>query len=228
MKTLDMCFKFILNDDDTYLSSIDKLIVREWIMTNYHINGDLTISDDLVVDCSGDVSAINEKVESLTNGLFRWGEVGGVFYCDHCVNLKSLKGAPKIVGESFYCDGCDKLTSLEGAPEKVGKSFGCSGCSGLTTLKGAPKKTDNGFYCNGCENLTSLEGAPEEVGWSFVCSYCKNLTSLEGAPEKVGRLFDCDNCPNLKITDSDREKYKLHKYSAYIPQITNENIRYVL
>ena len=184
MKTLDMRFKFILDDDDAYFSGSDKLIVREWIMDNYHIHGELTISDDLVVDCSGDVSVINEKVESLTNGLFRWGEVGGVFYCDHCENLKSLKGAPK--------------------------------------------KTDNGFYCNGCENLTSLEGAPEEVGWSFVCSYCKNLTSLEGAPEKVGMLFDCDNCPNLKITDSDREKYKLHKYSAYIPQITNENIRYAL
>ena len=197
-----MCFKNILDDDDAYLSKIDKLIVREWIMTNYHINGDLTISNDFVADCSEHVHVKNKNIELLTNGLFRWGEVG----------------------ESFYCDGCDKLTSLKGAPEKVGRCFGCSGCSGLTTHKGAPKKTDNGFYCNGCENLTSLKGAPEEVGWSFVCSYCKNLTSLEGAPEKVGRLFDCDNCPNLKITDSDREKYKLHKYSAYIPQITNENI----
>ena len=218
MKTLDMCFKFILDDDDAYFSGSDKLIVREWIMDNYHINGKLTISDDLIVDCSGDVSVENINIDSLTNGLFRWGEVGGNFVCQCCNNLKTLEGAPKIVGESFYCDRCVNLKSLEGAPEKVGRSFGCSGCSGLTTLKGAPKKTDNGFYCNSCENLTSLEGAPEEVGWSFVCSYCHNLTSLEGAPEKVGRLFDCGNCLNLKITDSDREKYKLHKYSVYIPQ----------
>ena len=118
MKTLDMCFKFILDDDDTYLSNIDKLIVREWIMTNYHINGDLTISDDLVVDCSGDVSVINEKVESLTNGLFRWGEVGGVFYCDHCENLKSLKGAPKVIGEGLYCGHCDKLKITDSERKK--------------------------------------------------------------------------------------------------------------
>ena len=64
MKILDMSFKFILNDDDTYLSNIDKLIVREWIMDNYHINGKLTISDDLIVDCSGDVS-----VENINNEL---------------------------------------------------------------------------------------------------------------------------------------------------------------
>ena len=218
MKTLDMHFKFILDNDDAYFSGSDKLIVREWIMDNYHINGKLIISDDLIVDCSGDVSVENINIDSLTNGLFRWGEVGGSFVCQCCNNLKTLEGAPKIVGESFYCDRCVNLKSLEGAPENVGRSFGCCGCSGLTTLKGAPKKTDNGFYCNSCINLTSLEGAPKEVGWSFVCSYCHNLTSLEGAPEKVGRLFDCGNCLNLKITDSDRGKYKLHKYSAYIPQ----------
>ena len=34
MKTLDMRFKFILDDDDAYFSGSDKLIVREWIIDN--------------------------------------------------------------------------------------------------------------------------------------------------------------------------------------------------
>ena len=151
MKTLDMCFKFILNDDDTYFAGSDKLIIREWIMDNYHINGKLTISDDLIVDCSGDVSVENINIDSLTNGLFRWGEVGGDFVCQYCNNLKTLEGAPKIVDESFYCDRCVNLKSLKGAPEKVG----------------------SWFSCNKCDKLTSLEGAPKEVSWDFNCYNCE-------------------------------------------------------
>ena len=73
---LDLYFKFILGDDDTYLSGSDKLIVREWIKNNYHIYGDLSISDDLVVDCKYSVDIKNKSITSLTNGLFRWGSVG--------------------------------------------------------------------------------------------------------------------------------------------------------
>ena len=189
MKSLKLQFESLLDDDDIFLGSgNDKNLVKEWIKNNYRIYGDLTISDDLVVNCSDNVDVKNENIESLTNGIFRWGMIDGGFNCNYCKNLKTLEGAPKIVGESFYCDRCVNLKSLEGAPEKVGRSFGCCGCSGLTTLKGAPKKTDNGFYCNSCINLTSLEGAPKEVGWSF----------------------DCDNCPNLKITDSDRGRYGIN------------------
>ena len=219
MKTLDMRFKFILDDDDAYFSGSDKLIVREWIMDNYHIHGELTISDDLVVDCSGNVEVKNRSITSLTNGLFSWGVIDdGYFNCSYCKNLKTLEGAPKEVGRIFNCGKCENLKSLKGAPKKIDGSFNCCGCTELTSLEGAPKKTGGGFYCNGCDNLTTLEGAPEEVGWSFVCNHCNNLTSLKGAPEKVGRLFDCGNCPNLKITDSDHEKYKLHKYLVDIPQ----------
>ena len=150
---LDLCFKFILNDDDTYLSNVDKLIVREWIKNNYCIYGDLTISDDLVVDCSGHVHVKNKNIESLTNGLFRWGNVDRDFYCSDCKKLKSLEGAPEEVDGYFYCNHCDKLENL----------------------KGAPKKLKGNFYCNDCINLKSLEGAPEVEGGKFVYSNCPNL-----------------------------------------------------
>ena len=150
---LDLYFKFILGDDDVYLSNVDKLIVREWIKNNYCIYGDLTITDDFVVDCGDAVRVKNDNIKSLTNGLFCWGKVNGSFSCSHCDKLTSLEGAPKNVGGNFWCDSCNKLETLEGSPKEVGLYFICS-------------------YCN---NLTSLEGGPKEVGGNFVCSYCPNL-----------------------------------------------------
>ena len=188
---LDLYFKFILNDDDTYLGvEHDKRIVEEWIKHNYFFTGKLFISDDLDVHCSGEVHIENKSIESLTNGLFRWGTVNKAFCCANCENLKSLEGAPEKVGDDFCCHSCVNLKSLEGAPEEVDGYFYCSRCEKLESLKGAPKKVGN-FYCYDCENLISLEYAPEVDGGKFVYS----------------------NCPNLKITDSDRRKYEMRDYS---------------
>ena len=188
---LDLYFKFILNDDDTYLGvEHDKRIVEEWIKHNYYFTGKLFISDDLEVHCSGEVGVKNKSITALTNGLFRWGMVNKVFSCTNCENLKSLEGAPKSVWGYFNCSNCKNLKSLEGAPEEVDGYFYCNRCDKLENLKGAPKKLKGNFYCNDCINLTSLEGAPEVEGGKFVYI----------------------NCPNLKITDSDRKRYKLYKY----------------
>ena len=45
----------------------DKKIVEEWIKDNYTITGKLTISDDLTVDCSGNVAVNNKYIEYLKN-----------------------------------------------------------------------------------------------------------------------------------------------------------------
>ena len=183
MKTLGAYLESLLDDDDVYLSKVDKLVVKNWIITNYKITGNLTISDDLVVDCSGGVTVYNKSIESLTNGMFRWGKVMGNFSCSHCNRLTSLKDSPEEISGGFRCIHCDNLTSLEGAPKSIGKDFECSKCANLKNLKGAPEKVRS-FYCEKCYNLTSLEGAPKIIEGEFVCYYCKNL----------------------KITDSDREK----------------------
>ena len=188
MKSLYTCFESLLDDDDIFLGSgNEKKLVKEWINDNYKINGNLTISDDFVVDCDGGVRIKNKSIESLTNGMFKWGKVGGQFWCNDCTKLKSLEGAPKEVGGDFYCGYCVKLETLEGAPKSVG----------------------GGFYCESCINLKSLKGTPEKVEGVFNCNYCDNLKSLEGAPKKVGGNFECRRCNNLKITDSDRKRYKI-------------------
>ena len=185
---LNSCLESLLDDDDIYLDSEnDKKVIEEWIKDNYKIYGKLTISDDFVVDCNSSVAVINKSIDSLTNGLFSWGDVRG----------------------DFDCTGCNNLKSLEGAPEKVGGDFWCDHCVGLETLKGAPKEVGGLFDCNHCDKLESLEGAPKEIGSHFECNNCSNLKTLEGAPKKVGGRFYCNNCKNLTITDSDRKKYKI-------------------
>ena len=188
MKSLKLHFESLLDDDDDFYDhGNDKKVIGEWINYNYKINGKLTISDDLVVNCSGRVIVKNKNITSLTNSLFRWGSVGSDFFCVFCKDLKSLEGAPKKVGGGFYCRECENLTSLEGSPEEVGEVFDCAGC----------------------RNLTSLEGGPKKVGGDFGCECCINLKSLKGAPKKVGGGFYCAECKNLEITDSDRKKYKI-------------------
>ena len=221
----------LLSTDDIFYDQInDKRVIEEWIKSNYNIYGDLTISDDFVVNCAGEVNVNNKSITSLTNDLFRWGKVDGMFNCSSCENITTLEGSPKIVGGSFYCGSCKNLTSLEGAPEKVCGGFSCSRCDKLTSLEGAPKEVGKNFYCSYCDNLISLEGAPKVVGDDFLCHCCNNLKTLKGGPEKVGKDFNCImcnnlrtlkgapevvrglacyNCKNLTITDSDRKKYKI-------------------
>ena len=180
-----------LFDDEDVLSDPkrDKIIVENWISQNYKISGQLEILHDDIytVNCSGDVIVKNRDITSLTNGMFRWGEVGRSFHCAGCKNLKSLEGTPKEVGGSFHCTGCKNLKSLEGAPKEVGGDF----------------------YCSFCENLKSLEGAPAKINSYFSCIFCKNLKTLKGGPKYVKKDFYCSGCPDLVIMDLDYKKYNI-------------------
>ena len=117
----------------------DKKIVEEWIKNNYNIYGDLTISDDLVVDCTGSVIVKNRNIESLATDMFRWGNIRGDFTCSF-TQITSLEGAPEKVGGSFYCQECINLKSLEGAPEVVGGRFVYSNCPNLKITDSDRKK----------------------------------------------------------------------------------------
>ena len=211
MKSLSTCFESILDDDDIFLDpENDKKVIEEWIKNNYRFSSKLTISDDFVVDCNGNVGVYvkSRNIESLTNGLFRWGNVEGNFTCSF-TSITSLEGAPEKVGGNFDCSDCAKLKSLEGAPKKTGKDFCCNYCDSLKTLEGSPERVGRNFVCSDCDKLKSLEGAPKEVGNNFHCQECNNLKTLKGAPEKVGNKIFCVNSNNIKITDSDRKKYKI-------------------
>ena len=114
------------------------------------------------VSSTKDIEVINRNITSLTNGMFIWATVDGIFSCSFCF----------------------KLESLEGAPEKVGGGFYCSYCSKLKSLKGAPKEVKGDFYCVSNQSLKSLEGAPKEVEGNFNCLNCKILFTKDDV-EKV-------------------------------------------
>lgn len=197
----------IFNDVKDIVNN-DTVLIEQFLSDNYKITGSYIIKGG-VVDAKGDVKVKNKNIESLTNGLFRFGTVQGCFYCIRCTKLTSLKGAPEKVNSDFYCSDCPNLTSLEGSPEEVGGNFVCHYCHNLTSLSGAPRRVWKGFDCSRCENLKSLKGAPEVVGRNFWCRGCTNLTSLEGGPREVGDYIYTHECDKLVITDRDRKKYKI-------------------
>ena len=179
MKSLkESIFKESIFSDVEDIANDDTALFEQFLKDNYQIDGSYIIKNG-VIDVMGDVRVKNKHIKSLTNGLFRFGIVQGVFYCGRCAILKSLEGAPKEVRGFFACTHCEGLESLEGAPKKVGRSFSCAHCKNLKFLKGSPEKVGGSFSCYGCNDLESLKGAPEYVGEMFDCSYCYSLETLE-------------------------------------------------
>lgn len=210
MKTLNTYLESLLDDEDVLSDpKRDRIIVENWIKENYTVNDALKINDVFVVSCKGSVVVKNKNITSLTNGMFRWGEVGGGFYCCNCGKLASLEGSPRGVGENFNCTGCHNLKSLIGAPEEVGGDFSCYGCKNLTSLKGSPKVVGGGFNCSHCDNIKTLDCASAKINSYFSCIFCKNLKTLKGGPKYVKNDFYCSDCSDLVITDSDYKKYKI-------------------
>ena len=217
----------LLDDENELFDRNDKTLIELWIKENYKIHGILKIYEDkhgFVVDSNDKIEVTNKNIKSLTNGMFRWGEIIGDFNCKECKKLRSLEGAPKKC-IWFDCTECTGLTSLEGAPNKCNwfdcfectelrslkgapnecEDFNCFGCTELMTLEGAPKKCI-WLNCSGCTELISLKGAPNKCDW-LNCSGCTGLRTLEGAP--VGTTIKRADCTNLIITDDDRKKYKI-------------------
>jgi hypothetical protein len=211
MKSLNTYIKEGLSDwsDDKLGKRMDELTSEEVIkkeIIGWIINSAVSINENklkfdfsttpITVDYDGDIR-FKIHITSLTNGIFQWGKIGGYFDCSQCESLKTLEGAPKIVGRFFNCSYCKLLKSLGGAPKEVGWDFYCKSCP-LDSLEGAPEKVCRSFFCNNCSSLKTLEGTPKEVGGSFECSNCSSLKTLEGAPKIVGRFFNCSRCYNLE------------------------------
>jgi hypothetical protein len=186
----DILNEGILADIDAQIERGDndiKAEIQAFLKENYI--GTFKISKTPNSDGLYEVSSLttvlvkNKNITSLTNGMFVWTIVEGLFGCANCHSLKSLEGAPKEIVDAFSCMLCDNLTSLEGAPKKVVGDFSCASC----------------------HSLKSLEHAPKEVGGDFNCSYCPSLKSLEGAPKKVRKNFICID-KKAKFTKEDVKK----------------------
>ena len=123
--------------DDDLVENTDKLIkdeINSFLKENFKGASSCKISrtpnkdGKYEVSSTNDIKVKNQKITSLTNGMFIWETVDGDFICEGCYFLKTLKGAPKEVGKTFYCSYCESLESLEGAPKEVGEYFDCHHC----------------------------------------------------------------------------------------------------
>jgi hypothetical protein len=167
---------------------VDKNQIIELLNKYFDYDGDVTIDDEGLVSCTGDVEL--KQSHQHTTLPVAFGSVGGNFECRY-TQLTTLAGAPQSVGGFFDCR-YNKLTTLHGAPTSVGGTFSCSN-NKLATLAGAPHTVGGYFNCS-LNQLISLTGAPTSVSGGFIC-YNNQLTTLAGAPQIVGGGFYCDNNP---------------------------------
>ena len=88
MKTFKIHIKESIFNDIKDIVSNDTVLIEQFLKDNYEINGSYTIKDG-VVDVEGHVTVKDINIESLTNGIFRFGKVGGDFDCCNCRNHKT-------------------------------------------------------------------------------------------------------------------------------------------
>jgi hypothetical protein len=242
----------LLAGQDVHLAKdvASELLITEWIKEHYrgmgpyevensealdikHDWNDLSFRDEkasdgrFIVDFKGNLefySNDRDKLKTLTNDMFVWGNVDGSFtYNAYNGKLETLEGAPMRVGRRFTCNGVSKLKTLEGAPEYVGGGFNCNLNRSLTSLKGCPKFVGGHFavaqnaklkkldympdhigthiYLNNCKSLESIEGLPNVVNGSLYINGCENLESLKGCPVEINGKFCFDNCKKLTSLD---------------------------
>ena len=165
---------------------VNKDKIMQSLKLYFTTTGEITIDDEGLVSCKGDVELKQEQRHERLPVAF--DRVDGSFVC-YWNELETLEGAPKRVGKNFNCYS-NQLTTLEGAPQSVGGIFSCWN-NQLTTLAGAPQSVGGSFNC-GSNQLTTLEHSPQSVGGSFDCSD-NQLTTLGHSPQSVVGSFDCSD-----------------------------------
>lgn len=199
MRTLNERLTESLLDDEGELVNDNTTLIEQFLNDNYIIKGTYTIKNG-IVDVDGDVRiswGVQNDITSLTNDIFEFGTINGDFNINDCINLKTLKGGPKIVKGDFLCSYCKKLESFEYAPHEIEGAFITMDC-GVTTLKGLPKRVKN-IDLSYCDNLIDLDYIPDAD--EYILSDCVKLKSLKGLPQDHEYSLDVSGCKKLKTLE---------------------------
>lgn len=112
-----------INTDIDFIGEIKKFIKDKFSAKGVSISKKLGEDGKYIVNANT-VMTKTSDLDSLTNGYFNWGTIALDFFCDHS-NIYTLEGGPSAVGRIFSCSFCKNLKSLKGAPKLVGGKFYC-------------------------------------------------------------------------------------------------------
>jgi hypothetical protein len=153
LKSLKGCPKKVKGSFNCSLNFLNSLKGGpESVSNSYYCSNNNLFNLDFIAQDFSNLFAVGNNLEKL--GKLP-AEVSGNFYISSNPTLKSLVGAPKIIGLDFDCNSCN-LKSLEGSPEKVGYTFNCSKNS-IENLQGGPKEVKKVYDCSS-NKISSLEG----------------------------------------------------------------------
>jgi hypothetical protein len=143
----------LLDSFDDIASKIDvEEEIKKFLKDNYYIkleDCDIIEREGLnIVNINNDLNPRKYKFKTITNHLFKFGNVAGCVDFSHC-KLKSLEGCPENVQGFFDIDEND-ITSLEGSPKFIFGNFFCSKCSKLKSLKGGPEQIEGSAFIKLC------------------------------------------------------------------------------
>ena len=137
-----------------------------------------TLNNYGLIDVDQDVKLRDDSYSYIAP---MFGAITGFFSCSH-MNLKTLKGSPRIVSSFFYCDN-NQLKNLEGGPIVVQSSYSCS-YNPVKSLKGSPISVGGFFICTNT-NINSLEG----ISGNMEGVHCRHNDKIKTAYDLRHVLF---------------------------------------
>ena len=135
--------------------------------------------------------------------------VDGYFYVSSCDNLTSLIGSPKKIKGQFAIDCDRKLKTLQSTTEEVDGDFNINCLDNLISCKGLPKLIKGDLWLHFCDSVKSLDCSETVVKGNFYLRACPKLKSLANGPTRVSKKLVYGWNERLKITEADKQKYKL-------------------
>ncbi len=82
--------------------------------------------------------------------------------------LRTLETLPEIKAcGGFFANGLKELRTLKGAPRIINGTFDVSD-TGIVSLEGGPNTVNGNYVCSDCPNLSSIFGAPTTLKGQFI------------------------------------------------------------
>ena len=133
-------------DVNTKIHKTQEYLSKYYCKSKWDISKKLNNEGKVEVSSNDNVLARHESgIRTLTNEYFVFKTIHGNFDVSECLDLETLKGAPKIIYGDFCCYDCPSLKRLDTDTIQVTGNFDISNCTELESLEGSPKEVNKYF-----------------------------------------------------------------------------------